>query len=948
MDNNYEHLLSSEFYVQQIEAILSNSTCSEYLDNLLGHIDENINPKYFLNNILIPDIISETLLSLITELNIDDIENIEENEKIRFNYEKYGKIFPLEFLLSNINKLELSFKDYLLGISKSLDEIDDNDIIEYMIKIKVSDDFNSLLNTLSEETSTRLLNNKNIFKQLIDILPGERHFFKPRARLLLQLGDQLIKDEGVALFELIKNSYDADATYSNVHLEDIDKKDLGSITIKDNGSGMNYQLIIEHWLEPGTDYKKGLVERKIRSNIYNRLPLGEKGIGRFGSHKLGQEIVIYSKTDFNNEVEINIDWKDFQEEKYLDNVPISIMENKTTPKYFKKSINSIPLLDYNNLLNKIEKKENIDFLNNLYILKDSEYILKQNIQNNQVVYKKLKEILNLYNYFTSGTYIKITNLWENWSRGMIRSTFRAVNAINSPFENNMATNFKVNISTNKEDWLDKLLTTKDAIKNSLFKVNGFIEKDIINLTYIFEPLENMNKVDYRKITKEIQLEEKTKIFDHLKQKYINELTTYSFEDYGIGKINFEFYIYDLGNEIKQFIKNDLEGLRFFLKQNGGIRIYRDKIRVYDYGEPGNDWLNLDFKRVSNPTQRISNNQLLGAIYLDRENTKPLIEKTNREGFLINEAYEKFAQSISQLIAEIATERSIDKGLIKHHYGPKNSQEPVISCINELSTYVDKNIKDEAIKNNIKKQLLEIEDEYATMTENLLSAASSGLTMNIAIHEIEKVVYELIKRSDQNEFDKDVKLLIKNLHNTILTYSSMAKINKDEEVSLKDIIQKSQDVNFFRLALHGITFINNTVNMKNDIKVKFAEKQLIACLSNLFDNSIYWLERKAEDELKLGNKHFEKKIFIDITYDISKKPTIVVSDNGKGFGNMPTEMARKAHQTNKKYSMGLGLYIIDETMKSNNSRLLFPEKGDISSIPDDIEEAIVALEIGGEI
>ena len=132
MDNNYEHLLSSEFYVQQIEAILSNSTCSEYLDNLLGHIDENINPKYFLNNILIPDIISETLLSLITELNIDDIENIEENEKIRFNYEKYGKIFPLEFLLSNINKLELSFKDYLLGISKSLDEIDDNDIIDIM------------------------------------------------------------------------------------------------------------------------------------------------------------------------------------------------------------------------------------------------------------------------------------------------------------------------------------------------------------------------------------------------------------------------------------------------------------------------------------------------------------------------------------------------------------------------------------------------------------------------------------------------------------------------------------------------------------------------------------------------------------------------------------------------------------------------------------------------
>jgi len=39
--------------------------------------------------------------------------------------------------------------------------------------------------------------------------------FKPRARLLLELGNQLIKDEGIALFELVKNSYDADATQSD-------------------------------------------------------------------------------------------------------------------------------------------------------------------------------------------------------------------------------------------------------------------------------------------------------------------------------------------------------------------------------------------------------------------------------------------------------------------------------------------------------------------------------------------------------------------------------------------------------------------------------------------------------------------------------------------------------------------------------------------------------------
>ena len=48
--------------------------------------------------------------------------------------------------------------------------------------------------------------------------------FKPRARMLLQLGDQLIKNESVALVELVKNSYDADATHVEIMLSDIDNK----------------------------------------------------------------------------------------------------------------------------------------------------------------------------------------------------------------------------------------------------------------------------------------------------------------------------------------------------------------------------------------------------------------------------------------------------------------------------------------------------------------------------------------------------------------------------------------------------------------------------------------------------------------------------------------------------------------------------------------------------
>lgn len=60
--------------------------------------------------------------------------------------------------------------------------------------------------------------------------------------------------------------------------------------------------------------------------------------------------------------------------------------------------------------------------------------------------------------------------------------------------------------------------------------------------------------------------------------------------------------------------------------NGGIRVYRDGLRVYDYGEVGNDWLNLDIRRVNQPGKKLSNNIILGAISLDRASSKSLIEK----------------------------------------------------------------------------------------------------------------------------------------------------------------------------------------------------------------------------------------------------------------------------------------------------------------------------------
>ena len=97
------------------------------------------------------------------------------------------------------------------------------------------------------------------------------------------------------------------------------------------------------------------------------------------------------------------------------------------------------------------------------------------------------------------------------------------------------------------------------------------------------------------------------------------------------------------------VTDDVKGLKDYLDENGGIRIYRDGVRVYDFGEPGNDWLNLDLRRVNTPAARTSNNQILGVLELDATTSAGLKEKTNREGFIENPAYADFRDAVTSIL-----------------------------------------------------------------------------------------------------------------------------------------------------------------------------------------------------------------------------------------------------------------------------------------------------------
>lgn len=120
------------------------------------------------------------------------------------------------------------------------------------------------------------------------------------------LGEELIGSDSLALFELVKNSYDADSPDVIIYLNDILSKN-GEIIIEDSGNGMTPEVIEKAWLTIGTDYKRK--ELKI-SPIYHRVSMGNKGVGRLAVHRLAHKIKVETQARedfFGSELTINWD-----------------------------------------------------------------------------------------------------------------------------------------------------------------------------------------------------------------------------------------------------------------------------------------------------------------------------------------------------------------------------------------------------------------------------------------------------------------------------------------------------------------------------------------------------------------------------------------------------------------------------------------------------------------
>lgn len=138
--------------------------------------------------------------------------------------------------------------------------------------------------------------------------------------IIAELGERLVAKPSIALAELIKNSYDADATEVTVKFRNIKKKG-GQIVVSDNGLGMNEDELINSWMRIGTIRKV----RKPRSEKYKRPRAGSKGVGRFASQALSHRLVVdtvSAKGRGRTKATLVINWRQFKAGRDIDSVPI--------------------------------------------------------------------------------------------------------------------------------------------------------------------------------------------------------------------------------------------------------------------------------------------------------------------------------------------------------------------------------------------------------------------------------------------------------------------------------------------------------------------------------------------------------------------------------------------------------------------------------------------------
>jgi signal transduction histidine kinase len=682
--------------------------------------------------------------------------------------------------------------------------------------------------------------------------PATSRALRPRARLLRTLGADLISSEKVALIELVKNSFDADATSVVIRFQGPLKPGEGSIEIWDDGHGMTVQTVQTSWLDIATDVKKN----RIRSESGSRRVLGEKGIGRLASARLASEMLLTTRRAGSDEVRLLIDWRDFDRPNaYLDEIDVAW------------EVGSPSVFADGGPADGVFAEAS-----------DGTWQRGQ------------------------GTMLQLDKLVREWKASDFDDLRTALSRLVRPLPERVPPasieQFRIVLVLPAEfEPYSGEVGSPEALRSPHYRLSGTVEDS------------GLAQLKYSQL-------------DPSDEEVWANQPLWERRDRGprTGPFELDIEVWDRDTDALRKVsgKNSLVDFRRLLDEMAGVSVYRDGFRVLPFGEVGDDWLGLDRRRVQNPTMRVSNNQVIGHVFISADTNSELRDQTNREGLLEGAAYEDLRELIRSALALVEKKRYVARrantkptatrgGLFKRFELGEIRRALVAQYPGDTRLIGLIDAKSDEIRSGIEEvqRVLSQYSRLATLGSLIDRVLHDGRT---AVTQLKSIVRFGHRDMANPKFTVDEKLdismnsldrtsvqaeLLSTLFSQIEPFSGR-KRGRPKVLSLRKIVDDA--LSLFESDAANLGAILSVEGEDADVSADPSE--IITAIVNLVQNSLYWLSKTDDD----------RRLLVRIKRLSDGSVTMLISDSGPGVPDEARDFIFEPYFSSKPDGVGLGLSI----------------------------------------
>jgi signal transduction histidine kinase len=380
---------------------------------------------------------------------------------------------------------------------------------------------------------------------------------------------------------------------------------------------------------------------------------------------------------------------------------------------------------------------------------------------------------------------------------------------------------------------------------------------------------------------------------------------------------------------------------------GGLMVFRDGFRVHPYGNPDDDWIDLDRKALASAGYKVNRRQIIGKVTISSAANPRLVDQTNREGLrdcaekhvliellrhVLETQFRAFLNAVDKEVRaripvsfdDLEERVGVEEQLIRRSMQELMQKHPEIKQDTRLIAMVEESTQR---LREVMTQAKELAAGYDKGHNEMVYLAGLGLMVEILAHELNRSTHHTLvtlAAAERSKLPKDVAGTFATLESQLKTLQKRLRIldplstpgrQRKEEfelVSWVEEILRSHEAQFKR---HRIVLELETRPVKGaELRVKMVKGMMVQILENLLSNSVYWLkqERKLRPAMSLR---------ISVAVD-TKARTVSVTDNGPGVSPEDKEYIFQPFVTTKPpgEGKGLGLYISREIANYHGATL----------------------------